>query len=96
MSDNDIEVRRECGCVLVTANDKANQEQRWWFDETDAGRLVFISEVIHFTDMDHEKIGIDGRHYVPEREADVPDKVRGALEAAGYDDGVFDTDANRL
>jgi hypothetical protein len=95
MSQNSIEVSEECGCVLVRANDKADQEHRWWFDETDAGRLVFISEVIHFTDMQHEQVGLDGRHYVPEREADVPPKVESALDDEGYR-GVFDTDGRPL
>lgn len=80
-----IDVRNECGCVLACGYDEAEQHHRWWFDVTAAGRLVFISEVIHFEDMDRDAAGLDGRHYVDEDEAEVPPKVETALADAGYD-----------
>lgn len=82
MPDTEIEVREEGGSVLVSAHDEAEMEHRWWFDPTEAGRLVFVSEVIHYED--------DSRHYVEEHEAVVPDPVHDALEAEGYDE-VVDT-----
>jgi hypothetical protein len=93
MSQHDIDVRHTWGCVLAEARDSAEQKHRWWFDETDAGRLVFISEVIHFEDLDDNDVGIDGRHYVDEADADVPPKIHDALADEGYET-IVDTDAH--
>lgn len=94
MPDN-IDIRSECGCVLVTALDDANQHHRWWFEPTPEGdKLVFISEVIDFEHEESEYTGIDGRHYVPEEKAEVPAVVADVMT----DDGitVLDTEGGVL
>lgn len=75
------------GLVLVRATDKAEQEHRWWFDETEAGRLLFGSEIIGYDE--------GRRHYVPEDEMEVPDRVRDELEAEGYET-ILDTEGRPL
>lgn len=85
MPHTNINVDEHFGCVLARASDKANQCHRWWFDKTEKDRLVFISEVIHYSDLDRGPHGLDGRHYVPESEADVPDTIRESLADAGFD-----------
>lgn len=83
----DIEVKNYWGSVLAEATDKAHHNHRWWFETTEAGRLVLISEVIHF-DADGDSVVDDlltGRHYVDESKADVPDRVREVLEGEGFD-----------
>ena len=59
------------------------------FDITDAGRLVFISEVIHFADTD--EIGVNGRHYVAESDAAVPPAVADELNDNGFET-ILNTD----
>lgn len=87
MSDDTIEVSRECGCILARRKTEG-MERRWWFDETDAGRLVFIQEVAQLLDED---LGTDRRFFAPEEEAAVPSDVRTALDEEGYD-MIVDTD----
>lgn len=79
MSDS-IEVREEVGFVL--AEDAGGREShRWWFQETEEGRLMLTSEVVE-----------DGeRRYKSEREADVPSRVLSALAERGFDGDVVDT-----
>jgi hypothetical protein len=85
MPHTNIDVNEHFGCILVSSTDDANQRHRWWFDRTEKDRLVFISEVIHYSDLDMGEHGLDGRHYVPESEAAVPDAIRESLIEAGYD-----------
>lgn len=94
MSHDDIEVSDKFGCVLVRATDKAGMEHRWWFDETDAGRLVFVTEVVHY-DKDTGAMVASGRHYVPEDEASVPPRIEEALDRRGHE-GLVDIDGRTL
>lgn len=96
MPDSDIQVDDFMGAVLVKANDKAEQTHRWWFDRTDEGRLVFCAEVIAYTEDYSFMTETGGRHYVPENEMDVPDKVRDALQDEGFDTDIVDKNGRRL
>lgn len=94
MSQDGIEVSDECGCVLVRATDKAGMEHRWWFDETDAGNLVFVGEVVHYDEDAHPTLTA-GRHYVPEDEASVPPRVEEALDEQDFKQ-IVDTDGHLI
>lgn len=74
MPHTKIDVRDECGLVLAESNDPAGQPHRWWFEETDAGRLVFVGEVIDV------EVGGNSRHYVDEKDASVPPSIRTELD----------------
>lgn len=94
MSDHDVTVEKACGLVLVRGNDKADMEHRWWFETTEAGRLVFVQEVIECDERFEGDLSV-GRHFVPEDRAEVPDKVADALHENGYG-SVVDTDGKIL
>lgn len=89
MPHTNVNVRDECGLVLAEANDPADMSHRWWFDETDAGRLVFVGEVVD--------VEVDGnsRHYVEQDDAAVPDPIREELTAEGYET-IVDTEGHVL
>lgn len=110
MSVDDIDIRTECGCVLVTGIDDANQHRRWWFEindsesrhcgdsDTDAkfspspdgDEVTFIAEVVDFEHERSEDVGVDGRHYVPENKASVPEPVANCLTERDFT--IVDTD----
>jgi len=100
MSDSkNVEIEYWAGCVAAIVNSRPDQEHRWWFQETDGNRLVFVSEVVHFKDLDKEKSDVDGRHFKDESEAEVPDHVGSAVDAESYDGRVteiVDTDGQVL
>lgn len=83
MSQDGIEVLDEHGYVLVRATDKAGMTHRWWFDETDAGRLVFVSEVVQYKEDAHPEMTA-GRHYMDEHKAEIPARVEKALAAEDF------------
>jgi hypothetical protein len=70
-----IEIAELYGGVVVKA-DEGDREHRWWFDETDEGRLVLAAEVIE-----------DGgrRYYVDSGNLSVPEPIMGALDRDVYD-----------
>lgn len=66
-----VTVEQFWGTVMAKAVDKAGMEHRWWFDETDGGRIVCMAEVIDHTD--------DNRHFVPKSRISVPEPVSEAV-----------------
>lgn len=78
-------VEEVIGCVLAKHR-AGTREHRWWFDVTDADRLVFVEEVVEDG---------SGRHFMEKRQSSVPEQILDALEREGYDE-VYDTDANPL
>lgn len=91
MSVDDIDIRTECGCVLVTGIDDANQHRRWWFSpNADGDTVTFIAEIVDFEHERSEDVGVDGRHYVPEAKASVPEPVATCLTERDFT--IVDTD----
>lgn len=87
MGDDTIDIRAECGGVVACADDKADMEHRWWFDTTDGDTLVFAAEIIE------DRVGENQpavRHYVESHEADVPEKVRDAIDEEGFEGVVVE------
>lgn len=82
---NQVEIEQAWGGTLVKATDPAGTEHRFWFDETDAGRVVLCAYVLYIEETEF-------RDYVPEREWTVPDIVREALIEIGLDaETILDT-----
>jgi hypothetical protein len=79
----ELTVEQYWGAVLARESTE-RQEHRWWFQTTDAGRLVFISDVIEYQGDEHADIA-EGRHYHREANAEIPDRVTEQLFAEGYD-----------
>lgn len=89
----EISVRRTWGCLLVEKAD-SHSKHRWWFEQTKSGRLVFISQVAEYDKNEHPSL-VEGRHYVSQEEAEVPENVRDALEDEGFE-RIFDSDGKEL
>lgn len=82
---NLVEIESAWGATLVRAHDKSGMEHRFWFDETDAGRIVLCAYIMYVEETEF-------RDYVPEREWTVPDPVREALIDRGLDaETIYDT-----
>jgi len=84
MSHSDLAVERAWGGLVVRADKHNGMEHRWWFDETDDGRLVFCGEIIEFANLHERDLGLDARHYVDEKKMAVPTRVRERLAVEGY------------
>lgn len=82
-----VETEHAWGGTLVRAVDAADNERRFWFDETDKGRVVLCAQ-IHVTRAENVMV----RDYVPRRDWDVPQAVQDALIENGLEaDTIYDT-----
>lgn len=79
------------GTVYVSiSREHTDTEHRWWFDVSSEGDLVFISEVIEWTDITETGRTSDGRHYVDESYAEVTDRVVDVLDEWGFDGEIYE------
>lgn len=74
------------GCVLATRHER-DQCRRYWFDETDAGRLVFVSEVVESD---------DGREYIPTTDMALTDDVTAAIADSRFPSDIVDNRGGSL
>lgn len=82
---NNISVQSCWGATIVTAVDSAGTEHRFWFDETEQGRVVLCAQITYIKETDY-------RDYVPRHEWSVPNVVQDALIAHGLDaETIYDT-----
>lgn len=73
------------GAVMAKGIDSAGSVRRYWFDETDAGRMALCAIVVEVTET-------SGRMYLDESDWSVPQHIRDALTDAGYDgDEIYNT-----
>lgn len=83
MPDSNLDVRKEWGSILVALDDKGGVETRWWFDVTEDNNLVFIQQVNDYNEAHPSTV--EGRRYMAETEAYIPEYVRSKLHDRGFD-----------
>lgn len=82
-----INVRETWGAVVVERK-RETMTERWWFHETEAGRLVLCGHVRDY-DNDVHDFPVAGRHYTARSELSASTEVRDALRDAGYDGTLY-------
>jgi hypothetical protein len=75
--------------AIVVERDEGDLARRWWFWETDSGRLTFSTRV-DSSEMFEERTYHDAGDVVP------PRSVVESLTEEGFDQGIFDTSGKRL